>query len=161
MTIDDDYENGVRRSSRDSGSLFINTDGGCSNNGYEGALTSYGLYFGDRSQFNECGVVPSMYRQTSLAAELYAAKIALERAIEVSDFLERHGCGFSRIVLLSDSSYLVRGITDYIGTWARNGWRTTRGPNVGNSQLWQRLYNLIGHFQHVGIVVNFEHVPRE
>ena len=45
----------------------------------------------------------------------------------------------ARIELHTDSVYLRDGITKWIGTWRRNGWRTSARKPVKNAELWQRL----------------------
>jgi ribonuclease HI len=39
----------------------------------------------------------------------------------------------------TDSQYVRDGITKYINTWKRNGWRTASREPVKNLDLWQRL----------------------
>lgn len=39
----------------------------------------------------------------------------------------------------TDSRYLRDGITDWIFSWKRNGWRTKAKKPVKNAELWQRL----------------------
>ena len=43
------------------------------------------------------------------------------------------------VTVISDSQYLVKGITEWIGGWQSNGWRTSGKKNVLNRDLWQRL----------------------
>ncbi|MEQ8194999.1 MAG: RNase H family protein, partial [Rhodospirillales bacterium] len=42
-------------------------------------------------------------------------------------------------VLYTDSKYLQDGITQWIGNWKRNGWKTSAKKPVKNVDLWQRL----------------------
>jgi ribonuclease HI len=45
----------------------------------------------------------------------------------------------------TDSEYLRRGITEWIGKWTANGWRKGKSPQsepVLNVDLWQALYEL-------------------
>ena len=42
------------------------------------------------------------------------------------------------IVFTSDSQYLVRGMTEWVHVWARNGWKRKGGP-IENLALWRRL----------------------
>jgi len=44
--------------------------------------------------------------------------------------------------LYTDSSYLRNGITQWIHSWRRNGWRTADKKPVKNADLWQRLDQL-------------------
>jgi ribonuclease HI len=49
-----------------------------------------------------------------------------------------------RVVVTTDSQYVRNGITDWIQRWRRNGWRTADRKPVKNSDLWQRLDELVG-----------------
>ncbi len=42
-------------------------------------------------------------------------------------------------VVLCDSQYVVRGITEWIPNWIRLGWKTARKHPVKNVDLWRRL----------------------
>jgi ribonuclease HI len=44
-----------------------------------------------------------------------------------------------RVVLHTDSQYLRNGISSWIQTWKRNGWRTAEKGAVKNEDLWRRL----------------------
>jgi ribonuclease HI len=48
------------------------------------------------------------------------------------------------IILHSDSSYLVNGITKgWAKSWRRNGWRKSDGKEALNRDLWESLLNTI------------------
>ena len=42
----------------------------------------------------------------------------------------------------TDSQYVQKGITSWIHTWKRRGWRTTEKAPVKNEDLWRRLDEL-------------------
>lgn len=44
-----------------------------------------------------------------------------------------------RVVLTTDSEYVRKGITEWIASWKRRGWRTADRKPVKNSDLWQQL----------------------
>ena len=44
-----------------------------------------------------------------------------------------------RVVLHTDSKYVMDGITKWIHGWQRNGWRTADRKPVKNADLWQEL----------------------
>lgn len=44
----------------------------------------------------------------------------------------------SQVVLYTDSTYLMRGITEWLPNWVRRNWRTTSGK-VLNRDLWEEL----------------------
>lgn len=43
------------------------------------------------------------------------------------------------ITLYSDSTYVLRGMTDWISSWKRRGWKTAQGGDVLNRELWEEL----------------------
>ena len=44
-----------------------------------------------------------------------------------------------RVRLVTDSTYVRDGITRWVASWKRRGWRTAGGQPVKNVDLWQRL----------------------
>lgn len=44
-----------------------------------------------------------------------------------------------RVELHADSTYVIRGITEWIHGWRRRGWRTAEGAPVLNRELWEAL----------------------
>jgi ribonuclease HI len=43
------------------------------------------------------------------------------------------------VTLYTDSTYVIRGITQWIWGWLRRGWTTSEGKEVLNKDLWQEL----------------------
>ena len=48
----------------------------------------------------------------------------------------------SRIVLHTDSQYVMKGITEWIRAWKARGWKTADKQPVKNVDLWTRLDGL-------------------
>ena len=46
------------------------------------------------------------------------------------------------IELYTDSQYVKLGITEWINTWIKNSWKTSKKEGVKNKDLWLKLYNL-------------------
>ena len=44
-----------------------------------------------------------------------------------------------RVRLVTDSTYVRDGITRWVASWKRRGWRTAGGQPVKNVDLWQQL----------------------
>ena len=61
-------------------------------------------------------------------------KMAILSAINGLDLL-RKPC---RVIFVSDSQYLVRGMTEWVSGWQRNGWKRKTGA-LENAELWQQL----------------------
>ena len=46
------------------------------------------------------------------------------------------------IHIYTDSQYVKLGITEWINTWVKNNWQTSKKEEVKNKDLWIELYNL-------------------
>ena len=44
-----------------------------------------------------------------------------------------------KVLLHTDSTYVIRGITEWIHGWRRRGWKTAEGQPVLNRELWEAL----------------------
>jgi len=65
---------------------------------------------------------------TNNRMELTAAIRALESLVEPS-----------RVHVVCDSQYVVRGMTTWSRSWLRKGWKTATGQPVKNRDLWEKL----------------------
>jgi ribonuclease HI len=48
------------------------------------------------------------------------------------------------VAIYTDSTYLIRGITQWVWSWKRRGWKTAEGGDVLNRELWEQLSTLVG-----------------
>ena len=115
-------ESDKARASSAPGAVEIFTDGACSGNPGPGGWAAL-LRRGEDEEFLS-GASPAT---TNNEMELLAAIEALENLPPGAT-----------VALTTDSQYVERGITEWIGRWKRNGWRTRNGP-VKNRALWERL----------------------
>jgi len=44
-----------------------------------------------------------------------------------------------RVELISDSKYVLQGITEWLPNWKKRGWKTAAKTAVKNEDLWRRL----------------------
>ncbi|MEM1188161.1 MAG: ribonuclease HI [Pseudomonadota bacterium] len=44
-----------------------------------------------------------------------------------------------RVILTTDSTYVMKGITEWIDNWKMRGWKTAAKKAVANADLWRRL----------------------
>ena len=65
-------------------------------------------------------------------------RMELMAAIRALEALKRP----SRVRLYTDSLYVMKGISAWIGDWKRRGWRTADKKPVKNEDLWRRLEEL-------------------
>lgn len=47
-----------------------------------------------------------------------------------------------RVTVTTDSQYLVKGITEWLPGWLRNGWKNSKKEAVLNRDLWEQLVSL-------------------
>ncbi|MCR4311421.1 MAG: ribonuclease HI [Candidatus Taylorbacteria bacterium] len=71
-------------------------------------------------------------------------RMELTAALEALKFIQNQGSTFFPIqgrtlVLYSDSSYVVNGITKWVFGWQKNGWKTKEKRDVENRDLWEQL----------------------
>lgn len=63
-------------------------------------------------------------------------KMEITAAIEALSRIPKND---APIVVYTDSSYLINGITKWIFGWRNKGWKTSTGEAVANQPLWERL----------------------
>jgi ribonuclease HI len=104
--------------------VTIYTDGACKGNPGPGG---WGIHMDNGSSIRELsGGEP---HTTNQRMELMAAIRALE-------FFPSNG---RRLRVISDSRYLVKGMTEWLPVWIAKGWKSSKGKTVENLDLWERL----------------------
>lgn len=103
--------------------VLIFTDGACRGNPGPGGWGAI-LRFRDK----ELEIFGAIANTTNNRMELLAAIRGLEAL--------KRPC---RVILSSDSQYLLKGIDEWLPNWQRRDWRTTANTPVKNADLWQLL----------------------
>jgi ribonuclease HI len=65
--------------------------------------------------------------------------------MEMTATIEGLAIADSPAVVYTDSTYVIRGITQWIFGWMRNGWKSSEGGEVTNKDLWQKLAKVSGN----------------
>lgn len=71
----------------------------------------------------------------------------LQAIIEALDFLTRSENELTdKVIVISDSSYCIKGITEWVHNWKRNNWyrNSNQTQEVKNLEQWKRLDQLAG-----------------
>ena len=108
--------------------LFAWTDGACSGNPGPGGWGVLMRAMDGAQIVKERELSGGEADTTNNRMELMAAISALETLSRVSE-----------ITVVTDSTYVKNGVTQWIYGWKRNGWRTADKKPVKNADLWQRL----------------------
>lgn len=69
-------------------------------------------------------------------------QMELTAPIEALKYLARQDLAKSDIEIVSDSKYVILGITEWIFNWQKNNWRNAAKKPVLNRKLWEELYEL-------------------
>lgn len=101
----------------------IYTDGACSGNPGPGGWGSLLLFNGNRREMSG-GERDTTNNRMEMLAVIHALE-ALKRRC--------------RVIIHTDSVYVMKGMTEWLPQWKRRGWRTAGRKPVKNVELWQRL----------------------
>lgn len=107
----------------------IFTDGACSGNPGAGGWGAV-LRWRDSERELKGGESETTNNRMELMAAIKALE-SLDRTVKVD--------------LYTDSTYVQKGITEWIHSWKRRGWKTASRTPVKNEDLWRRLDNAIQH----------------
>ncbi len=107
----------------DSKTIDIYTDGACSGNPGPGGWGSV-LLWGDHRREVSGGDANT----TNNRMEMLAVIRALETLKKPSE-----------VRLFTDSTYVMKGMTEWLPQWKRRNWRTAAKKPVKNVELWQEL----------------------
>lgn len=92
---------------------------------------------------------------TNNRMELMAVVRALQ-AVMSGKFGNDIAPGKDKIEVCSDSAYVVNAINDkWIAKWKLNGWKTTKGKDVKNKDLWEELMALLAAFKSAKFQIRF------
>ncbi|HPS58609.1 MAG TPA: ribonuclease H [Spirochaetota bacterium] len=113
--------------------LRVYSDGSCSinsNGGWASVIIRPGGNVLELSGMEE--------HTTGNRMELTAACMGLEKALALIP-----GSGTNAILLLTDSQYVIRGITHRLEVWSLNGFITAMGTPVTNKDIWEKISGIM------------------
>jgi ribonuclease HI len=99
-------------------------------------------------------------KPTNQSAELEACHRALRVSLDVTD-KRVDGERLEQLVIKSDSEYLVKGMTEYVLKWKKNGYKNCKGKPVINADWFQALEETVAELESYGVQVFFWLVPRQ
>ncbi|XP_050078277.1 ribonuclease H1 [Anopheles maculipalpis] len=105
----------------DAGYVHVYTDGSCEGNGTARAVAGLGVYFAEGHALNTSKPVSG--RATNNCGEIQAASLAIRLARQQ---------GIRRLVINTDSQFLINSITKWLPGWKRRNWTLSSGGPVKN-----------------------------
>lgn len=121
--------------------VVIYSDGAAKGNGKSHAKAGYGIFFGEDDPRNIAARVPLDMPQTNQVAELLATTVAMETCVHANEI--------RKVIVVTDSMYVINGITSWIIGWKKNAWKTSKGGDVLHQSIWQRLDTAQNQLQEV------------
>jgi ribonuclease HI len=103
--------------------VLIYTDGACRGNPGPGGWAALLVAGGQRKEVSGAEGATTNNR------------MELKAAIEGLSALKRR----CRVLLYTDSKYVLQGITEWLPQWKARGWRTAAREPVKNQDLWEKL----------------------
>lgn len=126
--------------------IKIYTDGACSGNPGPGGWAY--IICKDEEIMQKSG--GGNGKTTNNRMELTAVVKALEKILSFEE---------QTFQILSDSAYVINAINNHwIGCWNQNNWRTSKGEDVKNSDLWKSFLDLRNKCKRLGKFITFEKV---
>tara|TARA_B000000475_G_scaffold263469_1_gene249996 strand:- start:444 stop:947 length:504 start_codon:yes stop_codon:yes gene_type:complete len=119
-----------------SKTLYIYTDGACTNNGKRNAKAGIGIYSPNLFNISE----KLIGHQTNQRAELYA----ILKALQLTDILE-----YDSIHIYTDSMYSINCLTKWIFKWIKNDWLDFKKKPVKNKDLILQIYTILYNHNHI------------
>ena len=110
-------------------SYSIYTDGGCSGNPGPGGWAYLILKDGEFILEKSGGEALTTNNKMELSAVISSLSFLYENGIREAS-------------LYTDSQYVKNGITNWIFSWKKNGWRTSQKGEVKNKEYWVKLDEL-------------------
>ena len=139
---------------------ILYTDGACPSNGKTSSTAGIGIFYGPNDPRNVSLRLPGLY-QTNQRAELYAVVHALE-AYPVPEINPPDIPNVSApphvVVIITDSKYVIKGITEWSTTWERNAYLNSKNTPVISRDLFIRARKRLRDLSSGGVRVEFRHV---
>ena len=107
--------------------LYVYCDGACRGNQSRINVGGWGVFMEYRNHTKE--LYGSTENTSNQKMELYACISALKN-IKRKDVT---------IEVITDSQYVVKGITEWIHNWKKRNWHNSKGDPVENQNLWHEL----------------------
>lgn len=70
-------------------------------------------------------------------------RMELQGVISALLWLKMNKITEASITIFTDSVYVIRGITQWVFVWKKNGWKNSEGKEVTNQDLWMELEKLV------------------
>ena len=123
-----------------TGGIAAFSDGACRGNPGPG---SWGIVIQDSSNI--------LYESSDIDELTTNNKMELTGAIKALEYLLEHDYEDTAVHLYTDSTYVVKGINEWIKGWKARGWRKADKKAPENLELWQKIDELTHSFSNLNL----------
>jgi len=117
--------------------VYLYCDGGCRGNQEKNNVGGWGVLLQYKEHEKELygGAINTTNNKMELTSVIEGLKAIKNKKIPV--------------VVVMDSQYVIKGITEWVRNWVKNNWRTIQKKPVENKELWQELLDLKSQFANI------------
>ena len=83
-----------------------------------------------------------VFRKNGQATDTTSNQMEMQAVLEALRYIHGHHKFVHRIIIRSDSSYVVNGMNDWIHKWALRGWCNSNGDPIKNIDIWKELRDI-------------------
>ena len=133
---------------------MVFTDGSAINNGSKNAKGGVGVFFADNDPRNISKSIVnsngnSKNKVTNNICELIGVILAIEKIVATEPTMSK-----LRIVVMTDSDYIVKSVLKYSINWRKNGYKNKQGKPIKNIVLMKKVIELVEKYN-----VKLHHCP--
>lgn len=121
--------------------IVVFTDGSTINNGSKNAKGGVGVFFADNDSRNISKSIVNSNgngKVTNNICELIGVILAIEKIVETEPTMSK-----LRIVVMTDSEYIVKSVLKYSINWRKNGYKNKQGKPIKNIVLMKKVIELV------------------
>ena len=131
--------------------IMVFTDGSAINNGSKNAKGGVGVFFADNDPRNISKSIVSSNASSNASSngttknkvtnnicELIGVILAIEKIVATEPTMSK-----LRIVLMTDSEYIVKSVLKYSINWRKNGYKNKQGKPIKNILLMKKVIELV------------------
>ena len=131
----------LKRSMKDNHpTYYLYTDGGCR---YGTSNSAWAFSLHDQSKH-------LMYEDSKGVFNATNNQMEIQALIRGLEYLKSQGLDSDKILVVSDSMYLINSVTAWMDKWRKNNWHKKGG--LKNADQWRYLYDLMSTFINTSIM---------
>ena len=114
----------------------------------------YGIFFYSLS-------IPSVSvrnNKTHNYGEVSAVEDSIEKILEIHEAENDETDLYRQYIIVSDSQYCIKSITQYMYVWREFGWRRHTGKEIHYVEKWKHIYEMLKKLDDMEVDIGFLHV---